>query len=107
MPEILKLLWGMKIKIDLKFDSALKFTILFIAHNWFMIPDIVLPITKLRVRLPMFRIVQYNHVIKDGRGVPPDIYIPPIAEAVKQGVDRKMLIVKEMIKENNQSGFIH
>jgi hypothetical protein len=55
----------------------------------------------------MFRIVQYNHGIKDGRGVPPDIYIPPIAEAVKQGVDRKMLIVKEMIKENNQSGFIH
>ena len=76
-------------------------------NNGIMIPDIVLPTTKLRVRLPMFRIVQYNHGIKDGRGVPPDIYIPPIAEAVKQGLDRKMLIVKEMIKENNQSGFIH
>ncbi len=69
-------------------------------NNGIMIPDIILPITKLRVRLPVFRLVQYNHVVKDGRGVPPDIYIPPIAEAVKQGLDRKMIIVKEMIKEN-------
>ena len=68
-------------------------------NNGIMIPDIILPITKLRVRLPLFRLVQYDHVIKDGRGVPPDIYIPPIAEAVKQGLDRKMMIVKEMIKE--------
>jgi C-terminal processing protease CtpA/Prc len=68
-------------------------------NNGIMIPDIVLPVTKLRVRLPVFRIVQYNHVVKDGRGVPPDIYIPPVAEAVKQGIDRKMIIVKNMIKE--------
>ena len=70
-------------------------------NNGIMIPDIILPITKLRVRLPLFRIVQYDHVVKDGRGVPPDIYIPPIAEAVKQGLDRKMIIVKEMIKGKN------
>lgn len=69
-------------------------------NNGIMIPDIVLPVTKLIVRLPLFRIVQYNHVPKDGRGVAPDIYIPPIAEAVKEGLDRKMLIVKEMIKED-------
>jgi len=68
-------------------------------NNGIMIPDIVLPVTKLRVRLPLFRIVQYNHVIKDGRGMSPDIYIPPIAEAVKLGLDRKMMIVKEMIKQ--------
>ncbi len=69
-------------------------------NNGIMIPDIILPTTKLRVRLPLFRLVQYNHVVKDGRGVPPDIYIPPIAEAVKEGLDRKMIIVKEMIKED-------
>jgi hypothetical protein len=72
-------------------------------NNGIMIPDIVLPVTKLRVRLPLFRIVQYNHVAKDGRGVPPDIYIPPIADAVKQGLDRKMIIVKEMIKQETIS----
>lgn len=70
-------------------------------NNGIMIPDIVLPVTKLRVRLPLFRIVQYNHVPKDGRGVMPDIYIPPIAVAVKEGLDRKMLFVKGMIKEDN------
>jgi hypothetical protein len=69
-------------------------------NNGIMIPDIVLPATKIRVRLPLFRIVQYNHVPKDGRGVAPDIYIPPIAEAVRQGLDRKMIIVKEMIREH-------
>lgn len=75
-------------------------------NNGIMIPDIVLPVTKLRVRLPLFRIVQYNHVAKDGRGMAPDIYIPPIANAVKQGLDRKMIIVKEMIKQGNNQSLI-
>ncbi len=67
-------------------------------NNGIIIPDIVLPNTKLRVRLPVFKLVQYNHVLKDGRGVQPDIFIPPMAEAVKKGIDRKMEIVKAMIK---------
>ena len=67
-------------------------------NNGIMIPDIVLPHTKLRVRLPVFKLVQYNHIPKDGRGVQPDIFIPPIADAVKKGIDRKMEIVKAMIK---------
>jgi hypothetical protein len=70
-------------------------------NNGIMIPDIVLPNTRLRVRLPLFRIVQYNHIPKDGRGVMPDLYVPPIAEAVKNGIDRKMAIVKAMIKAGN------
>jgi hypothetical protein len=68
-------------------------------NNGIMIPDITLPVTKLRVRLPFFRIVQYNHVPKDGRGVMPDIYIPPTLDGVRKGEDRKMMAVKEMIKE--------
>ncbi len=67
-----------------------------------MIPDITLPKTKLRVRLPFFKIVQYNHVPKDGRGVAPDIYIPPTVEGVRKSMDRKMLIVKEIIKAGNR-----
>jgi hypothetical protein len=68
-------------------------------NNGIMIPDITLPITKLRMRLPFFRIVQYNHVPKDGRGVVPDIYIGPTVESVRKGEDRKMMMVKEMIKK--------
>lgn len=67
-------------------------------NNGIMIPDITLPITRIRVRLPFFRLVQYNHVPKDGRGVLPDVYIPPTSEAVKKRIDSKMLLVKEMIK---------
>ena len=73
-------------------------------NNGIMIPDITLPNTKLKVRLPLFKIVQYNHVPKDGRGVPPDIYIPPTVEGVVKSLDRKMMIVKEMIK-NTQTNF--
>lgn len=71
-------------------------------NNGIMIPDITLPKTKLRVRLPFFRIVQYNHIPKDGRGVMPDIYIPPTVDGVRKGEDRKMMAVKEMIKETMQ-----
>jgi len=71
-------------------------------NNGIMIPDITLPLTGLRMRLPFFRLVQYNHVQKDGSGVLPDIYIPPTVDGVRKGIDRKMLIVKEMIKQDMQ-----
>ncbi len=71
-------------------------------NSGIMIPDITLPNTKLKVRLPFFKIVQYNHVPKDGRGVPPDIYIPPTARGVRKGLDRKMIIVRQMIKAGDQ-----
>ncbi len=67
-------------------------------NNGILIPDITLPNTRLRVRLPLFRLVQYNHTAKDGRGVPPDIYIGTNYEALLKGVDKKMQVVMEMIK---------
>ena len=70
-------------------------------NSGLLIPDITLPETKLRVRLPFFKIVQFNHVAKNGRGVWPDIFIPPTVEGVRKGIDRKMEIVKRIIKENN------
>jgi C-terminal processing protease CtpA/Prc len=71
-------------------------------NSGIMIPDITLPNTNLKVRLPLFKIVQYNHVPKDGRGLVPDIYIPPSVEGVVLGLDRKMMLVKELIKENRK-----
>ncbi|MBX3254513.1 MAG: peptidase S41 [Chitinophagaceae bacterium] len=67
-------------------------------NSGILIPDVVLPHTKMRVRLPLFRIVQYQHVPKDGRGVMPDIYVPPTAENVRNGVDGKMQKVRELIR---------
>jgi Peptidase family S41 len=63
-----------------------------------MIPDITLPNTKMRVRLPLVRIVQYQHVPKNGRGVMPDVYVPPSYEAFMQGYDKKLKVVQELIK---------
>ncbi len=68
-------------------------------NNGIMIPDITLPRTRIRVRLPFFRLVQFNHVAKDGRGVPPDIYIPPTVEGIRKMQDRKLLMVREMIRK--------
>ena len=70
-------------------------------NNGIMIPDITLPNTKLRVRLPMFRLVQYQHVTKKGTGVEPDIYIGPTVEASRKDIDRKMEAVKDIIKNKN------
>jgi len=66
-------------------------------NSGIMIPNIKLPITKLRVRLPFFRIVQYDHIAEKGTGVMPDIYIKPVYKDVVNGIDTKMHVVKEMI----------
>lgn len=71
-------------------------------NSGIMIPDIKLPNTKLRVRLPFFRIVQYNHIAKKGTGVIPDIYIGPVYKDVINDVDTKMEKVKQMINEKHE-----
>lgn len=71
-------------------------------NNGILIPDIILPNTHLRVRLPLFRLVQHGHVAKDGRGVMPDIYVSTNYEALLKGVDYKMQVVMEMIKEKRK-----
>ena len=69
-------------------------------NDGIMIPDIILPNTHMRVRLPLFRLVQYNHVPKNGLGVMPDIYVSTNYEALVKGFDKKMRVVMEMIKAN-------
>jgi hypothetical protein len=71
-------------------------------NNGIMIPDITLPNTHLRVRLPLFRLVQYKHGVKNGSGVMPDIYIPTSYEALLKSYDKKMQVVMEMIKAKNK-----
>lgn len=67
-------------------------------NSGLMIPHVTLPNTGIRVRLPLFRLVQYNHAPKTGRGVMPDIYVPPTAFAIRNGIDLKMEKVKELVK---------
>ena len=67
-------------------------------NNGILIPDIILPNTHIKVRLPLFRLVQYNHAPKDGRGIPPDIYLGTNYDALLKGIDYKMKFVMDMIK---------
>jgi hypothetical protein len=66
-------------------------------NNGILIPDIVLPNTHIKVRLPLFRLVQYHHVPKDGHGIAPDIYLPTNYDALIKGIDYKMKFVLDMI----------
>lgn len=71
-------------------------------NNGIMIPDITLPNTGIRVRLPLFRLVQYNHIPKTGTGIIPDIYIGTSYDALLKGYDKKMQVIKDMIKRRTR-----
>lgn len=64
-----------------------------------MIPNITLPNTGLRVRLPFFRMVQYCHLPVKGSGVLPDWYIGPNWRDILEGRDTKMEAVVNRITD--------
>ncbi len=66
-------------------------------NSGIFIPDLTLPETGIRLRFPLFRLVQYNHVAFKGTGVPPDVFVPVNYPALLQKVDKKMEVVKEII----------
>lgn len=68
-----------------------------------MIPDVVLPETGVRFRLPKFRLVMDQTLVKNGRGVMPDIEVRATPELILRGIDPKIEMVKEIIKKA-QSG---
>ena len=63
---------------------------------WF-IPDATLPNTRVRFRLPRFRMVMSKNYLKTGRGITPDIEVKPSSEAIRKGLDVKMEYIKKLI----------
>lgn len=63
------------------------------------LPQIVLPNTKIRVVLPIYRLVMDASKPKTGRGIFPDIEIKPSSVAIRDGVDMKIATVKELIRK--------
>jgi C-terminal processing protease CtpA/Prc len=61
------------------------------------LPTIVLPNSRLRVTLPMYRLVM-DATRPKGHGIVPDIEIPPSSIAIKEGIDLKMKKIREMIQ---------
>jgi hypothetical protein len=66
-----------------------------------IIPDVTLPNTGLRFRLPRFRMVIDKNRIKNGRGIMPDVWAIPSVSAIREGVDFKAMKVKELIAERD------
>lgn len=72
-------------------------------NSAWLIPDMTLPGTKVRFRLPLFRLVIDKNVPKDGRGVQPEIPSFPTVDAVRKGIDYKLVKTMELIKEDKGS----
>jgi C-terminal processing protease CtpA/Prc len=66
-------------------------------NNAWMIPDVVLPNTGVRFRLPLFRLVMDKDAVASARGIIPDIEVAPTAETIRKGIDPKAEKVKELI----------
>jgi hypothetical protein len=62
-----------------------------------MIPEVTLPITRLRFRLPKFHMVVDKNRVKDGHGVMPDVLAFPTTTAIKNGIDFKAEKAHELI----------
>jgi hypothetical protein len=71
---------------------------------WF-IPDATLPNTKVRFRLPRFRMVMNKNYPKNGRGIFPDTLILPSSIAIKAGIDPKVEYVKKQVAAS--AGALH
>jgi hypothetical protein len=66
------------------------------------IPELVLPNTKVRVRLPLFRMVMDKQLPNNGRGIMPDIEVSPTVESVRRNFDNKFQAVNRLIQENRR-----
>lgn len=68
-------------------------------NNGVFIPEMILPNSKLRVRLPLYRIVNNKNYPKNGHGVLPDIEVKASAESIRQNRDPKMDKVINLIMQ--------
>ena len=70
-------------------------------NNAWLIPDVTLPVTKVRFRLPLFRLVMDTNVSKNGRGVMPEVEALPTVKDIRHNTDFKMEKVRELIRNQN------
>lgn len=68
------------------------------------IPDVVLPNTGVRMRLPLFQMVMDKELPDNGRGVMPDIEVGPTVESVRRNYDNKMQTATRLIRANRRKG---
>jgi len=69
-------------------------------NNGGFIPEITLPHTRLRVRLPLYRIINNHRIPHKGSGVLPDMEVKPTQQDIRMNEDPKMKKALKLIQEN-------
>jgi Peptidase family S41 len=69
------------------------------ANNGLLIPDFVLPYSRVKVRVPLFRLVPDSTAINNGRGVFPDIPVSSTSASLKAGFDPVMFSTLSLIRK--------
>jgi hypothetical protein len=65
-----------------------------------LIPDVTLPATHVRFRLPLLRLVMNKDIPKSGHGIMPDVPALPNVQDIRLGQDYKMNKVKGLIVDS-------
>lgn len=71
-------------------------------NSAWLIPDVKLPETGVRFRLPLFRLVIDKNYPKNGKGVQPEVELKPSVEAIRRGADFKAEKAIELIKKDKE-----
>jgi Peptidase family S41 len=74
----------------------------YFGNNGVFIPEMLLPHTKLRVRLPLYRIVNNKAYPKNGSGVLPDVEVKAEAASIRFNKDPKFEKAIELIKQRKK-----
>jgi len=70
------------------------------ASNGLLLPACALPHTGIRLTVPLFRIVPDRDAARVGRGVMPDITVPPTSQSVNRAIDLKFETARRRILES-------
>lgn len=71
-------------------------------NSAWLIPDATLPITGVRFRVPLFRLVIDKNMPKDGHGIQPEIPSLPTVEKIRRNTDFKVEKAMELIKKDKE-----
>jgi hypothetical protein len=69
-------------------------------NSAWLIPDVTLPETGVRFRLPLFRMVIDKNYPKTGKGVQPEVEAKPTVDAIRRNADFKLEKAMELIKKD-------